>query len=437
LGKSAHVPHRSSVVRVRDLRSEQLANVAGAIANAVTREEVFEAIVGRVGAVLGAASSALWLVSDDGSAAELVRATGYSDAVAQSLASTSIRGAARFPAIDSIQRAAPVWIASREELFRTYPGLEAISVSTRPYCVACMPLIVGGRCIGSLALTFADAPPLDDDEQRLLLLIAQLAGQAVGRIRVLGGESLAGVRAELAELRETVRVKEIVTRILGHDLRNPLATILMAAEVLASKFGDERAAVPLAKMLRNGERIRRMIDQLVDFTSLRAGSDIELFRKRVDAAEILDRAIHDVATAGSVSKPECRGDATGWWDRDRLVEVFVTVIGNAVQHRTTNTAITVSADGSDADAVRFSVANVGAIPQHLVSTLFEPLGGGQRRLAGSAALGLGLFVARGIVTAHGGTISARSSDEEGTTVSVILPRSSPTANGTNSTVASR
>jgi signal transduction histidine kinase len=106
--------------------------------------------------------------------------------------------------------------------------------------------------------------------------------------------------------------------------------------------------------------------------------------------------------------------------------VFSNLLGNALQHGVTDKGCTVEVDGNAPDFVRVKVHNGGSIPHELLPRLFDPMTGSERRREGSRGLGLGLFITRQILHAHGGRIDVESSDEHGTTFTVVLPRGAAT-----------
>src|SRR5205085_8224890 len=129
---------------------------------AVTRDEVLETIVDRIASTLGASSAGLFLVSDDGGVANLVRQVGYTEEGARRLASVRVAEGSVVPVIDCICKRSPIWIDSQEELIATYPAVADAITPGRLYRIACLPIVVHDQIAGSLALTFDDAPRLDD-----------------------------------------------------------------------------------------------------------------------------------------------------------------------------------------------------------------------------------------------------------------------------------
>jgi sigma-B regulation protein RsbU (phosphoserine phosphatase) len=120
---------------------------------------------------------------------------------------------------------------------------------------------------------------------------------------------------------------------------------------------------------------------------------------------------------------DASGDLRGTWDADRFAQVVSNLLGNAVQHGN-GTPITLTAEDRG-ESVTLAIQNGGPpIPAHVLPVLFEPLARGSAERA-SHSIGLGLFIARAIVSAHGGRINVRSSADTGTRFSVELPKALP------------
>ena len=231
------------------------------------------------------------------------------------------------------------------------------------------------------------------------------------------------------ELRETVRINELFMGVLAHDLRAPLAAIMTAAQLMkmreaAATATDGRNAKALGRLISSGHRMSRMIEQLLDFTRLRVGGGIDVDPKRTDIATLVRQVVDEL----EATYPDCpvrvtsEGKTTGTWDADRLSQVLSNLVANACQHGDPAAGIRVAIDGDAPGGVRVRVHNMGTIPAALIPQVFEPLTGGQRRRDRSRGLGLGLFISKRIVVAHGGGIEVSSSDAEGTTFTVSLPR---------------
>lgn len=228
----------------------------------------------------------------------------------------------------------------------------------------------------------------------------------------------------VATLERAVKVSEMFVGVLGHDLRNPLQTITMASTLLLRPNARD-VAVNAGRILKAGDRMRRMIDQLLDFTRMRMGKGIPLVVAPVDLGELARHAIDEIAVGneGSEVVLDVDGDPLGRWDRDRLLQLLSNLIANAVDHREKGAPVRVSIDGRASERVGISVQNRGVIPAAILPLIFEPLQTTKRTKQDRASgLGLGLFITRQIARAHGGSIRVESNDAHGTEFLVELPR---------------
>jgi signal transduction histidine kinase len=219
------------------------------------------------------------------------------------------------------------------------------------------------------------------------------------------------------------RTRDQFIAILGHDLRTPLSVIFMSAGLIAKGAEVARAA---EQILRSGERMSRMVDDLLDLTRTRLGSGIPIVPAQMD----LDAMCRAVLSEFQAIHPGRRlefhseGDLRGRWDSARLGQVVSNLLGNALQHGAPDRPIEVVAR-VDAGEVVVDVHNEGTpIPPESLANIFEPMVSHARGGAESTSVGLGLFIAREIVLAHGGTVTVRSIASEGTTFSVRLPHRS-------------
>jgi signal transduction histidine kinase len=168
----------------------------------------------------------------------------------------------------------------------------------------------------------------------------------------------------------------------------------------------------------------RMVEQLLDFTRARVGGGFDLAPTGIDLGELCRRVIDELEVANPewVLRLETSGELGGTWDADRLEQVISNLVANAGKHGRRGGEIRVRVDGSDADAVSIGIFNEGAIPAHLRPALFDPFRRARDGREQSGGLGLGLFITRELVEAHGGRVSVHSSDEQGTEITVRLPR---------------
>ena len=228
---------------------------------------------------------------------------------------------------------------------------------------------------------------------------------------------------QLEELTETLRLNELFTAVLGHDLRNPLSAILNSANLLERVSKEDVVKQTATRMMNSGRRMSRMIDDMLDLTRARLGGGIPLRRQDTDLSQIAQRVIQEA----QVSSPEGRfeihveGDLAGHWDADRLAQVTSNLIGNALEHGDRKDPIEITLNGTRSERVTLAVTNTGVIPEEVLPHLFDPFRGGQRHLGRSDGLGLGLYIVQQIVLAHRGRVNVET-DERRTTFLIEVPR---------------
>jgi signal transduction histidine kinase len=223
---------------------------------------------------------------------------------------------------------------------------------------------------------------------------------------------------------KTDRYRDQFIGILSHDLRSPLGAITAGAALLAaSAEDDQRQGRIAARILNSAQRMERMIGDLLDLTRTRLGGAIPLKRAPTDLQQLCEEVILE-AEAGHPDAAvhfTSSGNVTGEWDADRVAQVLSNLVGNAIQHGSTGPVTLETRDAGE--SVRLSVHNTGnPIPPEAQASLFEPLARGTS--SGTQSIGLGLFIARAIVVAHGGEIRVTSAENSGTTFEVVLPRRS-------------
>lgn len=214
--------------------------------------------------------------------------------------------------------------------------------------------------------------------------------------------------------------------ILGHDLRNPLGAITMGATMLADSDDPDNVEIATS-ILNSGNRMNRMVNDLLDLTRTRLETGIPVTPNPMDITAVCRQVISEF----QATHPGCQlqfrssGDLGGDWDSDRIAQVISNLVGNAVNYGTPAEPVSIFAEGHG-DEVEIRVHNIGApIPENALKTIFSPmvrhLHDGQNA-KNPTGLGLGLYIANEIVSAHRGTIEVNSTEKGGTTFTVKIPR---------------
>jgi two-component system, sensor histidine kinase and response regulator len=229
---------------------------------------------------------------------------------------------------------------------------------------------------------------------------------------------------QLREQTETLRLNEMFTAVLGHDLRNPLSAILMAAHMVQHQSEDETVRGTAKRILTSGRRMTRMIDDMLDLARARLAGGIPLKVSLSDLGEPIQRVVREYESALPARRIELqqKGDLTGMWDADRLAQAASNLIGNALQHGAADGPVRIQLDGSDAEAIVLSVTSTGSIPARVLPRLFEPFQGGQREPGQNQGLGLGLYIVQQIIQAHRGSVDVQAGDAEHTVFQFKIPR---------------
>ena len=213
--------------------------------------------------------------------------------------------------------------------------------------------------------------------------------------------------------------------VLGHDLRSPLGAILTSSRFLLEEGElSETQQRLIGSMEKSGERMAKLVDDLLDLALTRFGGSIPLRRESIDLGALVRDVATEVGTSSPESEIDVKTDATlsGEWDRTRLSQALSNLLTNAVEHGTRGKPVNVTVSGGADDTVCVAIENEGeAIPKDQVKGLFSPMKSSPGR-RDRRHLGLGLYIVDKIVEAHGGRIDVQSSAATGTTFSITLPR---------------
>jgi signal transduction histidine kinase len=223
-----------------------------------------------------------------------------------------------------------------------------------------------------------------------------------------------------------VQYRDRFLGILSHDLRNPIQSILVGSVFLSGQRLNKRQLGTVSLIVRSTRRLSSMVGDILDFARGRLGSPMPLTLATVNLTVSVREVIDEVKPThpGVEIVFDADGDLNGNWDFERLKQMISNLLINAIQHGG-GKQVRVIAKGDD-DSVFLEVHNLGEpIPEEMLRIIFDPLFQGNDLTQAREGLGLGLFIVDQIVSAHRGTITVSSSQEEGTIFLVRLPRRLP------------
>jgi signal transduction histidine kinase len=271
-----------------------------------------------------------------------------------------------------------------------------------------LPVVAAGGSLVAVVLAGVLALAVTDMVRRVVM-------NEVGRVTLDGMYD---------EAQKIIDAREEILRIVAHDLRNPLNTISMATTMLIEDPVPEAARISSLRIIqRSGERMNRLIQDLLSVTTIEAGR-LSIAPQKMLVPELLRESLE---TLGPIAKeksitltvngaddlPPVRADHA------RVLQVIGNLVGNAIKFTPAGGSITVSAIRADGK-VQCAVADTGpGIPAGQIPRLFGKFW--QAKRGDGRGVGLGLAIARGIVEAHGGTIEVRSEVGKGSVFTFMLP----------------
>ncbi len=229
---------------------------------------------------------------------------------------------------------------------------------------------------------------------------------------------------ELKDKTETLRMNEMFSALLAHDLRNPLSAMLASAQLLQRRSSDSHAQDAAVRIISSGTRMSRMIEDMLDLARARLAGGIIVKREHTDVQLLVEKVLREYQAAAPERPIDTRyaGDCTGSWDADRISQVASNLIANAIKHADPAARIAVEVDGSAPSEVILTVTSGGTIAEDLRAHLFDPFRAGQRPSGRREGLGLGLYIVYQIVKAHHGSVDVDTGRDGKTCFRVVLPR---------------
>jgi signal transduction histidine kinase/CheY-like chemotaxis protein len=280
-----------------------------------------------------------------------------------------------------------------------------------------VPLKIRGRTIGAITLISSNPHRLyNETDLKFTEELAWHAAAAIDNARLY------------EEAQKAIQMREDLLAVVSHDLRNPLSSVSMNAQLITRDWkSDPRDR---SRRITNAvAAMERLISDLLDLSKIEAGH-LELEKRSLnidhliqEATEFVSKSAEEKSISISVRPSEKLTEVEG--DHDRILQVFSNIVGNAIKFSAREEIVTLGTDIKDSEVV-FWVSDRGpGIPEKEFSHLFERYWQGDRQNKKHAGVGLGLYIAKQMVEAHGGRIWAESELGKGSTFYFTLPLSAP------------
>jgi signal transduction histidine kinase len=395
------------------VRNQALVELSDRVRDLDRAQDIALAAAEVLGTTLGVGRVAYGVVVDASNGTVLVERDWTAAGVTSAAGTHCLRDDGSF--IDDLVRGDAVAIADARLDVRT-AGHAAVLEARGARALLTVPLVEHGRLAAMLLLNHATPHPWSANE---VLLVREVAE----RIRDITRRK----QAEQA-LRQADRRKDEFLATLAHELRNPLAPLRNGVEFMRlNSRGDERQQHTVQMMERQLTHLVRLVDDLLDVGRISTGK-VQLLLQPVQLQKILAGSIEaarpGIESRGHTLAVERVGDDLRLMaDFERLSQVFVNLLSNAAKYTAPGGRITVTVQREGAEvAVRVADTGVGILTEDLVRVfdLFSQVRLHQGRAEGG--LGIGLALARNLVTMHGGSVSAHSDGaDRGSTFIVRLP----------------
>ncbi len=412
----------------------RLEDVTRHISRVMSADAMARAAIDHATEAVGADSTAFFLLDEAAGCLRLFESVGLIGSVPQQYATVPLERDA--PLIDAVRRCAPVMTSRRSELVARYPASDErmrAAGNDRETAIACLPLVVDGRPLGAVVFTWYREHVVEEDEQRFLTLVADHCALALARTHAFEALRDSADRAERAcdAARRAEQLKDQFLAMLGHELRNPLAPILTALELMRLRGApDEHERVVIERQVKH---LERLVDDLLDISRITRGK-VDLKLERVDVARVVAKAIelaspllesrrHRLDTDGPRLGPYVHGDHV------RLCQIVTNLLLNAAKYTAPGGRIQLTVEATAAEVVvRVRDNGVGIAPDLLPQVFDMFVQAPQTLDRAQGGLGLGLTIVRTLVELHSGRVLARSEGPgRGSEFEVRLPRAADAA----------
>ena len=386
---------------------------ARALGSSLILDEAFGAFIRELGGVVPFERMAIVLAEEG--AGEVMAAAGVG------ADSTFPPGSARPVQGSVLERVLGGHLLYREDMADPRYEEEADLLALGLRCRLAAPLLLGPRAIGMLSVVRREPGSFSAEEIELVSLLGRLVATAVQNIRAYDAE-----RRTVEELRRLSALRADFVSLVSHELRSPMAAVIGSARTLQQRWRElrpEQRDSFLDLIAGETTRLAQLVADVLDTSRIEAGTfsyvfgDVDVRRLVEDTVAAAEAGQDDVrvVTALGAKLPTVRGDA------ERLRQVIGNLVDNAVKYSPAGAEVRVAAHAYNGWIVVDVTDRGRGIPREHHQLIFEKFGRAKTDGAGQPGTGLGLFIARSIAEAHGGTLEVRSAIDRGSTFTLSLP----------------
>jgi signal transduction histidine kinase len=424
-----HLRRQAALADARAVEAEQLRDQLGrradqleavnrvsrALASSLDQEEAFDRFLQELSGVFGFSRLAIVLV--DGDEAMVMASSG------RETETLYPRGSARPVAgsvLEDVVRTGQTAVRGDMDTNPQYPEEDELArIGLRSRVVS--PLAAGGRAFGMLSVSRQERDAFSAEEVDLITLLGRQVGYAVQNMRTYAAE-----RNAAEELRRLSALRADFVSLVSHELQTPISSVIGCAAVLRQRWRElapEQRESFLELIEQETGRLSRLVGDVLDTSRIEAGTfsyafaDVDLAELVRETASMVELGTDEVRVQTVVREPlpAVRGD------RERLRQLLLNLVSNAAKYTDSGDEIEVRAGAEDGHVVVSVVDHGPGIPidqQRLIFEKFGRVNSGGRSKPGA---GLGLFIARSIAEAHGGTLDVQSQTGRGTAFTFRIP----------------